>query len=165
MPLSELIARFHRPSICRKACSNCCHYGRQWSCPPFDVEPIEGLRCYSKATVLAVEIPVPDGTPANKAREIMNPFHKVLAQQALDIERITGGRASCTTGRCRICAQTCTRVEGKPCRCPELMRPSPEAMGFDLESMLHELLDIDLEWAADDTLPSRLYLIGAVFHD
>lgn len=45
------------------------------------------------------------------------------------------------------------------------MRPSPEAIGFDLVTLLHDLFHIDLQWGTDGFLPSRLYLIGAVFHN
>lgn len=45
------------------------------------------------------------------------------------------------------------------------MRPSPEALGFDLQALLHDLFSIDLQWSSAETLPPKLYLIGALFHD
>ncbi|MGM9863892.1 MAG: DUF2284 domain-containing protein [Lepagella sp.] len=165
LPTTRLIDLYLRNEECRAACSHCRNYGRQWSCPPFAVDPLAQLSRFSLATILAVEIPVAPGTPSDRAIDVMAPAHPILVEAAMELERQTGGRASCTVGECRLCTEPCARQNGMPCRHPNRMRPSPEAIGFDLVTLLHDLFHIDLQWGADGFLPSRLYLIGAVFHN
>ena len=100
LPTTRLIDLYYRNEECRAACSHCRNYGRQWSCPPFAVDPLAQLSRFSLATILAVEIPVAPGTPSDRAIDVMAPAHPILVEAAMELERQTGGRASCTA-----CAQ------------------------------------------------------------
>ncbi len=55
----------------------------------------------------------------------------------------------------------CNRIDGKPCRYPNKMRISPEALGFDMMGILKEYFDIDIQWSKG-TLPKYYTLIGAL---
>ncbi|MBR5807373.1 MAG: hypothetical protein IKY24_01995 [Alistipes sp.] len=59
----------------------------------------------------------------------------------------------------------CTRLNGKPCCHPELVRPSLEAYGFDLTKTLSELFDIELKWSVDNTLPEYLVIVCGLFYN
>ena len=64
--------------------------------------------------------------------------------------------------RCRQChPQPCTRPSGLPCRHPDRMRPSLEALGFNLARTADELLKMPLQWSSDEQLPDYLTLITA----
>ena len=163
--LADIFKRYHHPRRFIEACRQCPNFGRQWSCPPLAEDYIESLKGYKTITVCAVEIPVQAGTPSHKAVEVMEPEHPLLTDYLMRLEHETGGRAACTIGKCRLCKDFCARLSGHPCRHPDLMRPSPEALGFDLQALLHDLFSIDLQWSSAETLPPKLYLIGALFHD
>jgi hypothetical protein len=42
------------------------------------------------------------------------------------------------------------------------MRHSLESVGFDVVAMARDLLDIDLEWSNDGTLPKHFTLVTAL---
>ena len=53
-------------------------------------------------------------------------------------------------------------IIGEPCRHPELVRPSLEALGFNLGEVTRELFNIDMLWGRHGRLPQYLTLVGAV---
>ena len=57
------------------------------------------------------------------------------------------------------------RLEAKPCRHPELVRPSLEACGFDIARTTSELFGIELKWGTDGSLPEYLTLVCGFFHN
>ena len=57
------------------------------------------------------------------------------------------------------------RPEAKPCRHPELVRPSLEACGFDIAHTPSELFGIELKWGTDGSLPEYLTLVCGFFHN
>lgn len=84
----------------------------------------------------------------------------------LDLERRYDGRAFAYAGRCLYCPnESCARLEGKPCRHPELVRPSLEACGFDLCRTTEELMAIPLRWGEGDRMPEYLTLVSGFFHN
>ena len=77
-----------------------------------------------------------------------------------------GGRSFAYVGTCLYCPEgTCTRPEAKPCRHPELVRPSLEACGFDIAHTTSELFGIELKWGTDGSLPEYLTLVCGFFHN
>jgi len=64
----------------------------------------------------------------------------------LRYERATGGRMAALPGGCPYCGGAeCTRRAGEPCRHPESVRPSLEAMGVDV-CALAAALGRPMEW-------------------
>ena len=57
------------------------------------------------------------------------------------------------------------RPEAKPCRHPELVRPSLEACGFDIARTTSELFGIELKWGSDGLMPEYLTLVCGFFHN
>ena len=69
-------------------------------------------------------------------------------------------------GTCIHCPEgSCTRPEGRPCRHPELVRPSLEACGFDVARTASELFGIELKWSSGGRMPEYLTLVCGFFHD
>ena len=80
--------------------------------------------------------------------------------------RSWGCRSFAYVGTCLYCPEgTCTRPEAKPCRHPELVRPSLEACGFDIAHTTSELFGIELKWGTDGSLPEYLTLVCGFFHN
>ena len=66
-------------------------------------------------------------------------------------------------GTCLLCPpEHCTRRESLPCRHPESIRPSLEALGFDVARTTSGLFGIDLQWGRPDTPPAYLTLLSAL---
>lgn len=85
-------------------------------------------------------------------------------EEMLAEEAKRSGRAALFTGLCPHCGEAvCARREGKPCRHPNLVRPSLEALGFNLCQISNELFGTEILWAKDNRSPEYMCLIGAVF--
>ena len=69
------------------------------------------------------------------------------------MDRACDGRAFTYVGNCFYRPKgTCTRAEGKPCRHPDLVRPSPETYEFDIVRTASELFGIELKWGKEGLL-------------
>lgn len=69
------------------------------------------------------------------------------------MDRACDGRAFTYVGNCFYRPKgTCTRAEGKPCRHPDLVRPSPEAYEFDIVRTASELFGLELKWGKEGLL-------------
>ena len=64
-------------------------------------------------------------------------------------------------GRCDWCA-VCARMEGKPCRTPERMRYSIEALGGDCGGIMEHFFGQKLQWASGNRLPEQMILLGGL---
>ena len=95
-------------------------------------------------------------------RQAMGEVWESLLPRLYQLEQEVPG-SRCFTFRCVLCPEGCTRPEGKPCRHPERLRHSLESVGFDIVAMAHDLLDIDLEWSHDGSLPKHITLVTALF--
>ena len=62
-------------------------------------------------------------------------------------------------GRCDWCP-VCARIEGKPCRMPDRMRCSIEALGADCGGIMERFFGQKLQWASGNRLPEQMILLG-----
>ena len=168
----EFIRRYRDMDRVLDYCKQYPGYGKTWSCPPYDFDPASISNGFKTVTVTGTTIVFDEETRAacktaeqssatgKKAlHEVMN----ALLPQLYEQERQEPG-SRCFTFRCVLCPEGCTRPTGKPCRHPEMMRHSLESVGFDLVAMMSDLLDIDLEWSSDGTLPKHLTIVTALMH-
>ena len=67
-------------------------------------------------------------------------------------------------GTCHLCLdEDCTRKAGLPCRYPDKIRPSLEAVGFDMGKTSAELLNIEMKWTEGSRLPEYYTLVSGLF--
>lgn len=166
IPVTELMERYRDAERFIALCRQCPEFNRQWSCPPVAPGIDRQLSRWHTATVIATRIDVPHATPVADAARIMEPERIRIEKKLLALEREHGGRAFTTVGRCLHCGnRPCTRPQGLPCRHPELVRPSLEAVGFNLSAILSDIFGIHLNWASDGFCPPVLTLVTALFHN
>lgn len=125
--------------------------GAAGDAPPFGFSVGRYLSGYATALLTVTKIvPQKQGLPSSEAGRLILPERRRLEQQLLGMERQYGGLSFAYVGTCLHCPEgTCTRPDGKPCRHPELVRPSLEACGFDIGKTTAELFGIDLKWGTD----------------
>lgn len=171
IPAQEFIARYRDVERIAAYCLQCPGYGQSWNCPPFDYDPRTISDGFDTVTLIGTTIEFDEHVRAAcqtaeqataTGREAMEQVWQTLQSRMYQLERELPG-SRCFTFRCRLCPEGCTRPAGKPCRHPELMRHSLEAVGFDVEAMTRELLGIDLEWSQDGKLPKHITLVTALF--
>ena len=81
-----------------------------------------------------------------------------------ELESTLNGRACGLSGRCPYCTEPCARVDGLPCRHPELARPSLEALGYDVGALSEVFMNTPIKWAKEGRHPEYYTLLGGVFY-
>ena len=168
-------------------CAQCSNYDNRWSCPPFDFDPLVHLKQFSAVRVIARKVsPIGDwrfgeatgespsapaqgptftGENAENYDQVWQMLSTVKADLEAELfrmeEQFPGSRLL-SGGSCYKCNQGCTRPAGLPCRHPEIMRYSIEALGGDVEKIAADLLDSPLIWSKAGELPPYYMLVGGL---
>ena len=163
----EFIKRFSNSECFIKYCQECHNYGKIWVCPPFSHDTMSELRQFLHVLLIATKIKPEDSKiPLSEITKFLRPERLRVEKRLRDMEKECGGRAFAYAGSCLYCPEgTCTRHDNKPCRHPELVRPSLEAYGFDLGKTATDLFGFPLLWSKDGYLPEYLTLICGLFHN
>lgn len=164
---NEYIRRFRDSERFIKYCRECKNFNRSWACPPFSHDTEAELRKYSSLLLIATRIDLAGKEiPIAESPRLIRPERIRIERRLLEMERIYGGRSYAYAGSCLYCPEnTCARTIGKPCRHPDLVRPSLEAYGFDIGRTTAELFGIPLLWGKDGILPDYLTLVCGFFHN
>ena len=160
------IENFRRADYFIQLCRQCGNYGRRYGCPPFDDDPIDAIRDYGRVRIIGVKImPCDRSLPLEAANDLMKPVIRELNEELLETEKSLGGKSYGFVGSCPYCGDTpCARTVGKPCRHPDKVRPSLEAIGFDISKTAKELLGLDIKWSHDGMMPGYLTLVCGLFY-
>lgn len=146
------VARFE--ALCRE----CPLYASRWCCPPLGGSELSAPSRYTSLRLTGVKIVPGDSRYISEVRALTEPG-------ILEEERRLGGYAALFTGQCRHCqGQECTRPTGGECRHPELVRPSLEALGYNVGALAEDFLGHRLLWSADGEMPEYLLLVAGVFY-
>ncbi|MDY6121899.1 MAG: DUF2284 domain-containing protein [Porphyromonas sp.] len=174
LPMSVYVQQYHRPETFIEYCCSCPRYGLTWSCPPFRFATENYLRPYDALWILATRLyPDPELNEwilsgRTQAKELYDGLircqRQKLDRRLLGLETTFGGARAAFAGHCHWCPPSrCTRSQGKPCRYLHKMRPSLEALGFDLCATTTQLLGIEMQWSEKGLLPEYYCLISALF--
>ncbi len=147
-------------------CQDCPNHGRYWSCPPFGFDPMtvweryDAIRLYARKLVFMKDRLFPGERRAFEAMELPK-IKADLARELLAMEAETPGSLALFAGKCDLCP-VCARTEGAPCRIPERMRYSIEALGGDCGGALERYFGETLQWASGNRLPEQIILLGGL---
>lgn len=149
-------------------CQECPNYDKIWSCPPYDFDVREYWKQYETLELTAVKIIFDEkyaGKPVSQeeaGRIIEDSLWNVkadLSAELLEKEQANPGSVSLSAGSCHLCHGQCGKADGKPCRFPEEMRYSIEALGGNVGLTISELMGIELEWMEEGKLPHYFVLV------
>lgn len=167
---SDYIAQYRDIPKFLEYCRECPRYNKCWACPEHSFDTKKYIEGYDHVYIIGAKVPVPESLSqmdmtaeqiAQAAEGVMKAARRVLDPVLLALEQHIPNSLACFGGTCHLC-ETCTRVEGKPCRFPEKRRPSLESIGFDVASTTEKLLGIELLWC-QDSLPPYLTVVSALF--
>lgn len=168
----EYVAQYRDAERVQALCAQCPKYGKVWGCPPHDFDVDGYLAGYAQATIYGSKIAFSDAIreqcdtrEASEAamREALNEAWAQLLPFLYEQEARHAGSVI-FTGRCRLCGScACARAQEQPCRHPDRLRYSLEAVGFDVAKTASQLLGIKLQWGKDGALPPYLTLVTALF--
>ena len=157
LPVEEYIRRYRDAERFADLCRRCGRYGRCWACPPLiaaRIEPGKRLR------TLCADA----GQSEKQGRALLNEARCELDARLLALEEAWPDSRAFFAGTCFDCPEgTCTRPSDLPCVRHGKIRPSLEALGFDLGRTASELLGIELRWSVDGRLPEYFTLISGFF--
>ncbi|SDG72899.1 DUF2284 domain-containing protein [Propionivibrio dicarboxylicus] len=139
-------------------CRDCGMYGKFWSCPPFDSQPLAALPEWTHAVLIMWQTAVSTPDDMNALIAQFQAARRHLGEILIGCER--PGTTAIIAGQCFGCSD-CVRARGADCCAPARMRYSLESLGFDVSTLTEELLGHRLAWAADKT-PDTLTLVGAL---
>lgn len=146
-------------------CAECPNYGRWWSCPPYDFDPMEIWGSYDRLELLAWRIePRTEEDLALAAKDpqaFLLPYYQGLVAELKAREAETPGALRLNPGKCRLCA-VCARERGEPCRHREEMRYSIESLGGAVGDLTREVLGLPLKWSVDGRPPEYYTLVGGL---
>lgn len=167
MDAETYISEYRRTDYFIQFCQQCGNYGRRYGCPPLDNETLASVNKYRKVRILGVKIIPNDNTlPIEAANQLMQPEIEKMNRELLATEQQLDGISFGFVGTCPYCGGApCARVEGKPCRYPDKVRPSLEAVGFDISKTAKELLGIDIKWSQQGKIPEYLTLVCGIFFE
>ena len=181
MPMAEYIAGYRDFGRVRGYCRECGRYGNCWACPPYDFDETALPGKYTTISLLATVITPSEGvtlTPETADRIIRRErqrLDRMLVKMECDASVPAQTARAFFAGTCLLCPpehcsrrdllcppEHCSRRESLPCRHPESIRPSLEALGFDIARTTSGLFGIDLQWGSPDTPPAYLTLLSAL---
>ncbi len=163
--------QFYKPQLFAPLCESCPRYGAQWSCPPFETDPIDKFKQFAYIHLLVSRVETENVAFAS-FEEVTEYCHQLMfrVRLALDRELIalercqqSGGAMAFLPGYCHWCVpENCTRGRGENCCKPHLVRPSLEAVGFDLSSAVERLTFCPMIWSKAGEMPQYLTFVSAV---
>ncbi len=156
--VDRLIERYIDVPKFLSACQSSPNYGKVWSCPPYDFDPVEYLKGYKILDLAGVQVRTGAGEDAGMAFERAS---DALGDALLKDESSAPDRMALLAGKCRWC-KSCTRGAGEACRHPDRMRYSIESLGGDVTGIADELLSMPITWQTDPTAPAILTLVGGI---
>lgn len=169
LSMSDYIKGYRDFDRVRSYCHECKRHGNCWACPPYDFDELEYLSCFGTINLTATVIAPEEGTvltPQNAEKLITierQRLDMLLMKEESKYGGAEGRARAFFAGTCLLCPlEQCTRRKGRPCRHPEQLRPSLEALGFDLSRTVTGLFGIELRWGSDGQPPEYLTLVSAL---
>lgn len=143
-------------------CRRCDSYGTRWTCPPFDFDPMTiwhnytGLLLYAR--ILQADTPE---QPLEEALAALKREKLLYRDKLQQWERDTPDSRMLLAGTCHEC-EACEKTQGRPCKKPELLRYSIEALGGDVEGCLQQYFHMPMLWGRAGKAPDYLVLVGGL---
>lgn len=161
---ADLTMRYYNPKVLRPLCEACDNYGRNYACPPLDIDIEKRLSEYRNIHIFAEQYTAKSflgdsGACSNSAREAFEKARKTFDTQLKEWEIKLDG-VMLAPGRCTLC-ESCARAENAPCRRPNDMRISLDAYCIEIVKLVRELCGIEIEWSGTG-LQKHITMIGAV---
>lgn len=125
--------------LCKDGCP---HYNLSYTCPPNSPQFTEYTKDFKHSLVIAMYMEIAENQTINDVHPYLR---KVLSDFLIPLEKEIDGLLT-DGGRCRYCNK-CTYIDNIPCRFPDKMRFSMEAMGIDLDKVCKDILNHSIVWS------------------
>ena len=172
VPMSDYIESCVDVEYFEKCCSVCPNYGKTWSCPPYDFNPLDIWNSYKTFYIYAIKVTTPEEVLNEEysnedlmriGGEILKEAHKRVDKEMEQLKGAFEGSKILGGGSCRLCGENkCARLFGNPCRFPDKMTYSIESIGGNVEITLKKYLDQQICWGKDGHLAPYYMAVGGL---
>ena len=172
VPVKEYVEQCVDVAAFLECCRQCGNYDQTWACPSFDFDVIQYWEKYRSFHIIGLKLRLSEKlrqkTLTEKEQEevisrILWKEKAKLSEELFAEEKKYPGSISLSAGSCQNCRKgTCTRLEGTPCRFPEKMRYSIEALGGNVGLTVTKYLKQELEWIQEGRLPEHFMLVSGL---
>lgn len=153
-------------------CRACENWEKNWSCPPYPFDELalwnsyEGIMLFCRKVIFTEEALALKFQPEELGRiskALLREEQLDLLETLIRLEQDFPGSRALAAGSCAACAPLdCARKSGQPCRQPQRLRYSLEALGADVGKICRDFLHQDLVWGQDGKLPPYYLIVGAL---
>ncbi|WP_409199675.1 DUF2284 domain-containing protein [Methanobrevibacter sp. DSM 116169] len=149
-------------------CKNCPEYKNNWTCPPFDFNPIDIWKKYDNFHIIGLKFSFnKELLDKTYSKEELNAFivksfrkeKNKLLEELLEIEN--NNSLALSAGLCSLC-ESCAKINNEECIHKDKLRHSIESLGGDVEKTARELLGLEMKWIEDYKLPEYLILVCGI---
>lgn len=165
---ADILEHYYQREVLEQACKEGCpNYGNKWSCPPFSHPYKNIMGKYRKAVLICMSadmeqyLDIKNKYLAVKAANVT--LKNSVEKMARRIETEVNGYAL-LSGSCRLC-KPCACKKHQKCRHPDKMRYSIEAVYLNVQNMCRDLLDFELLWYSNKTLPLYTSTVSLVLYN
>jgi predicted metal-binding protein len=151
-------------SLCQQQCKN---YNAKWSCPPHSPTYTKYAIAYKNIIILTVYMKLDYFYNVRNKYTRIKAANSILKSRAEKIIRYLSSKHNSkyiSTGSCRLC-KPCRCKLNEPCKHPELMGYSFEALGINVEQLCLDLFDHKLLWYKDKIVPEYTSVVVGVLHN
>lgn len=163
LPSADYVASFCDPVRIGGYCRECPSFGKMWACPPLSFDARARSACYERVLLVGTKITPCRLMTFDDGEGFVAAERLAIERRLLALESMCGGWALLFSGKCLHCAEACSRAAGGTCRHPEMVRPSLEACGFDIEKTVREIFGVTLRWSKDNMMPEYLFMVSGLF--
>lgn len=160
--VDEYIEKYVNVAEFLEYCKECGNYGKKWSCPEYDFDPLDYWKKYDELHVVGKKMILEEDEKEQYENLILQLQDDMTKEFYAEEEKQPGSISLCA-GSCRICGENnCSKKIGEPCRYPDKMRYSIESLGGNVGLTASRLLGIELEWIEEGKLPNYFVLVGGI---
>lgn len=173
IPVSDYAAGYRNVEKFLGLCQQCSKFGKSWTCPPCEFDVKAFVDRFKYAHILGSKMTFDEATLAETTtpeavdrvcKEAMRYGLTKASAYLRSYERKSPDSLCFLGSMCLLCGnKPCTRLNGEPCRHPNDVRVSLEAVGFDLSKTTQALLGIEMKWGKHGRLPQYITLVTALF--
>ena len=145
-------------------CRSCPNYGKRWSCPPFDFDPMEIWSRFDQLHLVAHILEPKAGQTVQDVLAAHQEEKSRMLEMLMELEVSHPGSMALWAGTCDLCP-VCAKAEGKPCLMPDKMRHSIEALGGDVGKTAEKYFEYPILWIEGDKLPAYMTLVGGILYN
>lgn len=162
VPVQEFIEQCVDVARFEQLCKQCGNYDKRWSCPSFAFDPMEIWNSYRSVRLYmrllrSTEV----GQPMESALEALMTEKKKYFSLLMTWEKENPDSRMLSAGACDLC-DICAKEKGEPCRHPESLRYSIEALGGDVEKCAQLYFNTPILWGKDGMAPAYYVLVGGL---